>query len=375
MSAPRRQIALHPAAAQACAAPAPQRNALRCDDCGRYRSASAPAFALAIGLLVCSAPCGADADPRFETAIQVAELRTVKLHGGAIGREHGYGSGVLVSSDGQIVTTAAAMLETASLRCVLADGRRYPARIVARDDEHQLVLLKIDAERLPCFELGDSSRVLVGDWVIAAANPFKVAQGSEPVSFMAGILSGRTVLSARRRAQDFPYRGPILLLDMIVATPGSSGGAVVDLDGRLIGLVGRPVIGAQTNTWLNYALPVEIVAEFLRAASAGELAQPAQAPASRPAGPTPEDLGLRLFDVGGRTRPAYVERVRSGSPAALAGLRANDLVLSVGGRATATCADLRDAVAALPPGSTVALVVKRGEQVLELSLTPPEPAQ
>ncbi|MEP0845507.1 MAG: serine protease [Phycisphaerae bacterium] len=299
----------------------------------------------------------------------------MKLHGGAIGREHGYGSGVLVSSDGLIVTTAAAMLESPALRCVLADGRRFPAKITARDEEHQLVLLKIDADGLPFFELGESSRVLVGDWVVAAANPFKVAQGNEPVSFMVGILSGRTVLAARRRAQDFPYRGPILLLDMIVATPGSSGGAVVDLDGRLVGLIGRPVIGAQTNTWLNYALPVEVVTEFLRAADAGELAQPAPAAASRPHGLTPEDLGLRLFDVGGRVRPAYIERVRGGSPAALAGLRADDLVLSVGGRATATCDELRETVASLQPGSTVALVVKRGEQVLELTLTTTEPAQ
>ena len=139
-------------------------------------------------------------------------------------------------------------------------------------------------------------------------------------------------------------------------------------------------MSSRTNTWLNYALPAEEVAAFLeRIPVAG--AAPTSA-TTRPRDPTAEQpgefvsnfpaLGLRLFNIGGRTRPAYVERVKTGSPAAQADLRANDLVLSVAGDQTATCDDFGRAVAKLTPGRKVTLIVKRGEEVKSLDLLVPE---
>ena len=337
-------------------------------------SGKGPLLTLALVALCGAAPAVAGAgvsqagDP-FDTAIERVQQRVVKLYGGSLGRERGYGSGVVVSADGKIVTTLSILLEGRMLRVVLPDGRRFPARIIARDQRRQLALLQIDAFELPYFELNGSGHLQPGDWVIAAANPFKVADGPEPVSVSLGVLSGRTRLAARRHAQDFPYNGPVLLTDLIVATPGSAGGALVDADGKLVGLIGKAVVSKQTNTWLNYALPVEEVAAFLEESRAEPDRQlPEPSPRAKPDA-SRLDLGFRLFDVGGREPPPYVERVRPDSPAWRAGLRPNDLILSIEGQQVVTCADFREAVNKLRPGQSIQLVIKRREEVVSLELT------
>lgn len=307
-----------------------------------------------------------------ETLVAVQQ-RVVKLYGGALGKQHGYGTGVLVSSDGQIVTTLSAMLETPALRAVLVDGRRFPARVVRRDARRRLALLKIDASDLSAFELVSSEHVRTGDWLIAAANSFKVASGPEPVSISLGVLSGRTTLDAQRHTQRVAYDGPVLLTDIIVSAPGAAGGALVDLDGRLVGVIGEPVVSRRTHTWLNYALPVEQVREMIE--------QPGgERPVAQRNGNGSDDLaagrsrllglGIRLFDVGGKVRLAYVERVRAGSPARRAGLRAGDLILSVGDAAVETCDDVARRVAALGEGDALRLLVKRGDEVVAIDVNP-----
>lgn len=325
-------------------------------------------------ILACSLVAGAqDVDDAswFGEAIGAARQRVVKLYGAGVGREKAYGSGVLVSADGQIVTALSVLLEGRGLRAVLPDGRTLPAEVVARDERRQLALLKVDAEQLPHFELGRSDELRPGDWVIAAGNPFKVADGPEPVSVSIGLFAGRTELSGRHRARDFPYTGTVLLTDVIVTAPGCAGGALVDREGRLVGVIGRAVISKHTNTWLNCALPVEEVGAFL----SGDEQEPAAGGSSQP--PTDAarrlgELGICLFDVGGRVRPAYIERVRPDSPAWRSGLRANDLVMSLDGQAVDACADLRRLVSEADPQQRLTLVVKRGDELklIELAAEP-----
>lgn len=309
----------------------------------------------------------------FAPAIGAACDRVVKLYGGSIGREHGFASGVIVSADGQIVTTLSVLLEGASLRVVLPDGRKLPAEVLRRDERRQLALLKVDARELPFFELSSSIHVQVGDWLVAAANPFKVADGPEPVSIAVGVLAARTTLDARRRAQEFPYEGEVLLTDVVVSTPGCAGGALVDARGRLVGVIGKAVIGNRTNTWLNYALPVEEVAAFVHgtesAASAQAAAPGAGGALSVGADADRADLGIQLFTVGGRTKPAYVERVRPRSAARAAGLRANDLIVSLNGVLVATCEDFDAAARKLRVGDAVELSVKRGDEIVTIQFT------
>jgi len=310
----------------------------------------------------------------FADAIRAAQQRVVKLYGGGIGMEQGYGSGVIVSADGGIVTTISVLLESPSLRVVLWDGRKLEARVTARDEARQLAEIQVDARDLPYFEPGRSDHLQPGDWLIFAANVFKVAEGDEPVTAMVGVLSGRATLEARRRAQDFVYEGPVLLADVIVATPGSAGGALLDADGRLVGVVGKAVISKRTNTWVNYALPVEEVAAFLRREATPALNRVAGAEPSASGIASERTVevawGLRLFDVGGVVRPAFVERVRVDSAAARAGLWPGDLIVSMNGQALATCGDVRAALAKLKAGQRATLVVKRREELVTLEMAP-----
>ncbi len=394
---------------------------------GRHRHEASALALLSLLTLHSALSTRAGASDAFARASAIAQERVVKLYGAAIGREKAYGSGVVISPDGQIVTALSVLLEGRSLRAVLPDGRALPAQILARDERRQLALLKVDAAHLPYFELPGSpggkqsergsatdrpeagppatnrsavghpaeAGIEAGDWVIAAANPFNVAEGPEPVSISVGVLAGRVNLAARHRAQDFPYEGPVLLTDIIVTAPGSAGGALLDLDGRLVGVIGRPVISRYTNTWVNFAVPVEEVAAFVASAQpalaggdarAAEGQKVATGTATAPAGDSGTmqpaagadsarevELGIQLFDVGGRVRPAYVERVRPGSPAARAGLRANDLIVSLDGQPVASCEDFARLVSRLQPGRPVSLVVKRGDELKPLDLAPANP--
>ncbi len=309
----------------------------------------------------------ADAPASYAALVEHTQQRVVKIYGGALGLEKGYASGVIVRPDGTILTTLSLLLETPALRVVLPDGRRLPAEVTRRDPRAQLALLKVEATDLPAFERGDSTALQVGDALLAAANPFKVAGGPEPVSVVLGVFSGRTQLQARKRTREVDYDGDVLLTDMIISTPGSAGGALVDLRGRLVGLIGKPLTSTRTNTWLNYALPVEACGPILSD-------QPLPAADSEPDGDDGQAVartwGIRLFDVGGQVRLAYVERVTPGSTARRAGLRYGDLVLAVAGTPIETCGDFYEQVGRADVSAEVELLVKRGDDVLPLILTP-----
>ncbi len=294
-----------------------------------------------------------------------ARRKTVKIIGAGIGREQGYATGVIVSPLGRILTAEGLPLAASRLRVVLPDGSVHLAEVVRRDDAIQAALLQIDAMTPRFFELEDKPTAAVGDWVMAVANPFQVAELAEPLSVNLGVVSLRAELDTRRRATDFDVRCPILLIDAITANPGSPGGALVTVDGRLAGMVGKVLESESTNTRLNYAIPNDVLADFV----AGRPTTPTE-PEADDAEPDggPVELGIRLFKLSGRRAPAYVDRVVAGSPADRAGIRRDDLVLTVNDEWVRTVEEYEQAVGELRRGADVLLVVKRGQQVLRLTL-------
>lgn len=327
-----------------------------------------------------SASAPVEAAGPFAEAILRAQPRVVKLFGAGLGALQGYSSGVLISSDGRILTTLEALLESEHARVVLGDGRRLPFTLLARDERRQLALLKVDAAGLPHFELDAGADPQPGDWVVAAANPFKVAVGGEPVSVIVGVVAARAPLAARRRSQEFAYEGEALIVDALIATPGSSGGALLDASGNLIGLIGKAAESTRTNTWLNYAVPADELAAFVREADQGRTSPSTVdwPPPAELSGPEMRarvaHLGVRFFGLGARRSPAYVERVRVGSAAEESGLRSGDLLLSIHQAPIATCEQAERLLASQPPGGAVELIVKRGQEVLTLMLRIPEAA-
>jgi serine protease Do len=179
-----------------------------------------------------------------------------------------------------------------------------------------------------------------------------------------GVLQLRTHLSARRGVQDFPYNGDVLLIDAITSNPGAAGGAVVGVDGKLAGMIGKVIEGVNTNTRLNYAVPTNLLHGFLT--KPDEVATNDTTP---PGNDQPGELGIRLFGLAGRRGPAFVDRVVAGSPAAAAGIKSDDLVISLGGKAIKSSDDFQKSIALIKAGQEVAIIVKRKNDLVTLQLT------
>lgn len=289
----------------------------------------------------------------------------VKLYGPKVGREHGYGTGVLVSSDGRILTTLSLLVNLHGVKAVLADGRHFEAELERADEVRQLALIKIDARNLPHLSPQSSADLQQGDTVIALGNWFKIADGREPVSVCKGILGLRTTIDAMRLAQETDIQGEVLVLDALTANPGAAGGPLLDAKGRFVGLVGKIIESATTNTRINYAIPGESIVAFLGgdnvSASTGT-PPPAKAPTGKPF------VGIRLSKLGYRQVAAYVERVSRNSPADKAGIRPDDLILAIDGQRIRDVSSYEEIVAKLMPGQSVPFTVKRGPEVLTLTL-------
>ena len=332
--------------------------------------------ALLLSLLAGLAPAacfGADppvaeppaADGAFASAIDAAQRRTAKIFGAGIGRSPGYATGLIVSPQGDILTAQGVYLQGDLLRVTLPSGQNHEAKVVRRSDVLQLALLHIDAPTPDFFEISATPAAGKGDWILAVSNAFKVADGSEPLSVNIGVLSLRTKLDARRGFNDFPYVGDVYLLDAITSNPGAAGGAVVNSDGQLVGMIGKVIEAKATNTRLNFAVPSDVLKQFL----AG-MEPPPEPETPKPAAGQKGELGIRLFSLGGRNSPAYVDRVLPGSAAAKAGVKTDDLVLSLAGQLIRSGGDFRRLADSLRAGEEIVLEIKRKDQIITLKLTP-----
>ena len=226
------------------------------------------------------------------------------------------------------------------------------------------------APALPFFDLTRDVEVVPGDWVIAAGNAFKVAQGAEPVSIAHGVFSARIKLDARRRVKDFPYRGDVLVIDAITSNPGGPGSALVNLDGELLGMVGRLVTSNLTHTHFNYAIPRDVLAAFVRDAADPTIRSALARGKDRPDAVKRIDLGIRLARVGYKQVLPFVERVRRDSPAHRAGVRKDDLILSVNGRTVKDVREYDVRITSLSPDEPVDLIVRRGEHIVAIRVEP-----
>lgn len=293
----------------------------------------------------------------------------VKIYGASLGRQQGYGTGTLVSADGQIITQNSVLLTSRTVRVVLQDGRRFDAQLSREDNGRKLALLKIDAENLPFLTPTPTNDLKLGDTVLGLGNWFKIADGQEPVSLTRGVFSVKTRVDTRRLAQEYEFDGPVLVYDAITSNPGAAGGPLLDDRGRFVGLVGTIVESAQTNTRINYAVPGEELIAFLKGEKgiSTPVATGSHSNGSTSSG-APVDLGIVLSKLGYRQVSAFVEKVKRNSPAARAGIKTDDLIMVVDGRRITSADDFNKAMSQVMSGQRVQIVVKRGEQVLTLEV-------
>jgi serine protease Do len=281
--------------------------------------------------------------------------------GRARGEEVG-GSGVVISSDGQILTNWHVIDRAESVRCLLSDGRHFKATVVASDSDLDLALLQLQLEpaggspTLPVAELGSSGALEEGDFVMAMGAPWGLNR-----SVSVGIIS-----CTRRFLPENSEYSLWLQTDASIS-PGNSGGPLVDTDGRIVGIntLGRMIGGD-----LGFALPADTIREVLdRMRERHEVGW--------------SWLGLRLQPLRDFDRDMWFEgtegtiiaSVDPGSPADVAGLRSRDRLLAVNGLPCngLTAEDLpsiRRRLALLPAEMAASFQVRRGEKTLEITATP-----
>jgi len=286
-----------------------------------------------------------------------AELTRVIEKFGAAFVFVGGGSGVIVSPDGYILTN----------HHVAGDRKQWTVRIegtgvlavcdlVGTDPIGDLALLKIrDARDLTYVEFGDINKVVVGQQVLAVGDPFKLAELDGPPSFSIGTVS------ALHRFQG-NYSNAIQT-DAAV-NPGNSGGPLLTLDGKLIGITGQIMsrFGAKANTGIGYAIPVDQILRFypLLKQAGGKIVYH---------GTLPD--GLHFTNRVDDTQVALVEKVDIGSDAERAGFLAGDRVVSVEGKRIHNYARLIGVVRSYPENTELPIEVDRNGKIVALTLKLP----
>lgn len=316
--------------------------------------------------LVAKASAQEDTNSFVQKTIDAAQLKMAKIYGAGAGNVDGFATGIVVSDDGKVLTTQGVILDGKRVRVVLADGSSHIATILKRDRIRQIALLKIQAETPNFYELSDKPVGEKGDWVFALSNAFKVADKEEPVSATLGIISLRTTIEARLTKRDVAYKGEMVLIDAITSNPGAAGGAVVKADGNLVGMIGKVISSSETNTRLNYAVPSSALLAFVEGKE--NSVEDAKEPTAEVA--KNAELGIVLFKFGGRSNPAYIDRVRRGSPAATAKLKTDDMIIAIAGNKIGSVRDYNSTVETLRPDEEILMIVKRGVEILRIRITP-----
>jgi len=309
------------------------------------------------------------------TGIDATQPKMVKLYGaGGFEGLEAYQSGFLVSAEGHILTAWSYVLDTDYLTVMLADGRKLEAKLVGADPRLEIAVLKVDAQGLDHFDLAHGALGEAGTRVWAVSNLFGVATGDEANSVQHGIVAAKTQLDARRGVYETPYHGPVYIIDCITNNPGAAGGALVNLKGELLGMLGKELRNSQNNVWLNYAIPADQFTTSVDDIIAGKTHAVADKPASS-AGREGQGIDLAqrgvvmVPDVLERT-PPYIEQVRANSPAATAGLHADDLVVVIGDHVVQSLQALSDELKQLDAGGELRMLVRRDQELIEVVLRP-----
>jgi len=286
-------------------------------------------------------------------------LRQFGLDGGGDDKVSGLGSGVIVSADGYILTNNHVVEGADELKVQLSDDRELTAKLIGADPKTDIAVVKIDAKDLPVVTLANSDKLRVGDVVFAVGNPLGVGQ-----TITMGIVSakGRNqvgILDSVRGYENFIQTDAAINM-------GNSGGALIDAKGRLVGINSAILSPSRGNIGIGFAIPVNLAASIMNS-----LIQTGTV--------TRGYLGVQTvtvtadvaeqFDLPKDTKGAVVTLVETDSPAEKAGLKRNDVVLSVDDKNVSTLEELRLTISQFPPTTQVKIKIMRDGKERTLAAT------
>ncbi len=258
----------------------------------------------------------------------------------------GLGSGVIITPDGYIVTNNHVIDGAERLEVTLNDNRSFNATVIGADPTTDLALIKIDATELPVIPIGDSDKLKVGEWVLAVGNPF---------GFTSTVTTG--IVSAKARSISSVTHGRPMGIEAYIQTdaavnPGNSGGALVNLNGELVGI--NTAIYSQTGNYAGYsfAIPTSLVTKIMTDIKQYGAVQRAVL------GIEFGELTPKLAKEKGITAVndgLYVGRVLDRSSAKEAGLQAGDVITALNGVATHNSAQLQEQINKYRPGDKITI--------------------
>ena len=267
--------------------------------------------------------------------------------------QQGLGSGVIVSADGYILTNNHVVNGADVIKIALNDGRELTAKVIGTDPQSDLAVVKVDAKNLPAITFADSDIVEVGDRVLAVGNPFGIGQ-----TVTSGMVSG-----LGRATMDLDYED-FIQTDAAI-NPGNSGGALVDAEGRLIGVNTAILSRSGGSQGIGFAIPSNLARTVMeQLTSNGKVVR--------------GYIGVRMQEI----TPALAEQFKlptskgalvveaiAGEPAAKAGIREGDVVTKFDGKPVADTRHLKLVVATVAPGTKVAVEVMRDGKTQTVDLT------
>ena len=288
---------------------------------------------------------------------------------GAGGREFkqygaGAGSGVIISSEGYIVTNNHVIQDASEIEVILNDNSKYTAKIVGSDPATDIAVLKIEGNGFTAIPLGNSDELRIGEWVLAVGNPFNLTS-----TVTAGIVSAKARninLLADRSKQDIVPIESFIQTDAAV-NPGNSGGALVNTRGELVGI--NTAIASQTGSYSGYsfAVPVNLVNKVMRDLIDYGIVQRGF-------------LGVQISDINQEIKETnklpslkgvFISKVTDNGSAEKAGVKDGDVILKIGTKEVNSVAELQEEIGKRRPGDKVSLTIrgKNGnEEIKELVL-------
>ncbi|HZY24764.1 MAG TPA: trypsin-like peptidase domain-containing protein, partial [Bacteroidales bacterium] len=252
---------------------------------------------------------------------------------------NGYGSGVIISSDGYIITNNHVVESAESVDVTLNDKRTYTAKVIGRDPSSDIALLKIKADNLPFIKYGDSEALKLGEWVLAVGNPFNLTS-----TVTAGIVSakGRGGLNLNEGA----YSIESFIQTDAALNMGNSGGALVNTKGLLVGITSAILSPNGAYAGNSFAIPVTIVKKVVNDLKEYGHVQRALIGVSIKDVESDDADKLKLPEVKG----VLITRVTDDGSAKAAGLKANDVIMKFDGIDVNSVAELQEQVSQHRPG-------------------------
>ncbi|MBB5031877.1 DegQ family serine endoprotease [Prosthecobacter vanneervenii] len=268
-------------------------------------------------------------------------------------REQGVGSGVIVTTDGYIMTNNHVVDGADIIKVNLTDGREFDGKVIGRDPKTDVAVIKVEATGLPAITFADSDKIEVGDMVLAVGHPFGIGQ-----TVTTGIISAKGRATLGLDYEDF------IQTDAAI-NPGNSGGALVDVEGRLIGMNTAILSRSGGNQGIGFAVPTNLARWVMESiVNHGHVERGFL-------GVNIQDLTPQLakqFKMDG-AKGALVSAVTPGSPADKAGVKSGDVITDFNGKAVTDSRHLKLQVGSTMPGAAVPMNVLRDGKSMSLSVT------